>query len=156
MSTLKFGIPKGSLEAATVELFRRAGWRVHTSTRNYFPSVDDPELRLSLARAQEMSRYVGDGVFDAGLTGLDWILFRRDHFESLRFFLAADRILSLAIRVRDECTAELRGRRPSGQGTEFPLRKDFCCGPGDFRSRSTRRTVSPWPAFLSRRKRRQP
>ena len=74
MSILKFGIPKGSLEAATVELFRRAGWRVRTSSRNYFPSVDDPELRLSLARAQEMSRYVADGVFDAGLTGLDWIL----------------------------------------------------------------------------------
>jgi len=74
MSTLKFGIPKGSLEAATVELFRRAGWRVRTSSRNYFPSVDDPDLRLSLARAQEMSRYVADGVFDAGLTGLDWIL----------------------------------------------------------------------------------
>ncbi len=74
MNTLKFGIPKGSLEAATVELFRRAGWQMRTSSRNYFPSVDDPELRLSLARAQEMSRYVADGVFDAGLTGLDWIL----------------------------------------------------------------------------------
>jgi ATP phosphoribosyltransferase len=74
MSLLKFGIPKGSLEASTIELLRRAGWRVRTSSRNYFPSVDDPELRLSLARAQEMSRYVADGVFDAGLTGLDWIL----------------------------------------------------------------------------------
>ena len=74
MSELKFGIPKGSLETATVELFRRAGWKIRTSSRNYFPSVDDPELRLSLARAQEMSRYVDDGVLDAGLTGLDWIL----------------------------------------------------------------------------------
>jgi len=74
MSLLKFGIPKGSLETATVELFRRAGWRIRNSSRNYFPSVDDPELRLSLARAQEMGRYVADGVFDAGLTGLDWIL----------------------------------------------------------------------------------
>ena len=74
MSSLKFGIPKGSLETSTVELFRRAGWRVRTSSRNYFPSVDDAELRLSLARAQEMSRYVADGVLDAGLTGLDWIL----------------------------------------------------------------------------------
>lgn len=74
MSTLKFGIPKGSLEEATVELFRRAGWRIRSSSRNYFPSVDDAELRLSLARAQEMGRYVADGVFDAGLTGLDWIL----------------------------------------------------------------------------------
>ena len=74
MSALKLGIPKGSLEEATVELFRRAGWRIRSSSRNYFPSVDDPGLRLSLVRAQEMSRYVADGVLDAGLTGKDWIL----------------------------------------------------------------------------------
>jgi ATP phosphoribosyltransferase len=74
MNTLKLGIPKGSLESATVELFRRAGWRIQTSSRNYFPSADDPTLRLALARAQEMSRYVADGVLDAGLTGRDWVL----------------------------------------------------------------------------------
>ncbi|GAB4262347.1 MAG: ATP phosphoribosyltransferase [Deferrisomatales bacterium] len=74
MNVLKLGIPKGSLEQATVDLFRRAGWKIRTSSRNYFPSVDDPEVRLSLVRAQEMSRYVADGVLDAGLTGLDWIL----------------------------------------------------------------------------------
>lgn len=74
MSLLKLGIPKGSLEEATVELFRRAGWKIRANSRNYFPSVDDPELRLSLVRAQEMSRYVADGVLDAGLTGKDWIL----------------------------------------------------------------------------------
>ncbi len=74
MSALKLGIPKGSLEDATVELFRRAGWRIRRSSRNYFPSVDDPDLRLSLVRAQEMSRYVEEGVLDAGLTGKDWIL----------------------------------------------------------------------------------
>jgi len=74
MSALKLGIPKGSLESSTIELFRRAGWKINTSSRNYFPSVDDPELRLSLVRAQEMSRYVAEGVLDAGLTGKDWIL----------------------------------------------------------------------------------
>ncbi len=74
MSVLKLGIPKGSLEDATVDLFRRAGWRIRRSSRNYFPTVDDPDLKLSLVRAQEMSRYVADGVLDAGLTGLDWIL----------------------------------------------------------------------------------
>ncbi len=74
MSLLKLGIPKGSLEDATVDLFRRAGWRIRRSSRNYFPTVDDPDLKLSLVRAQEMSRYVADGVLDAGLTGLDWIL----------------------------------------------------------------------------------
>lgn len=74
MNELKLGLPKGSLEEATIELFRRAGWKIRKSSRNYFPSVDDGELRLSLARAQEMSRYVEDGVFDVGLTGLDWIM----------------------------------------------------------------------------------
>ncbi len=74
MSTLKLGVPKGSLEDATFELFRRAGWRIRSSSRNYFPTVDDPSLRLSLVRAQEMSRYVADGVLDLGLTGRDWIL----------------------------------------------------------------------------------
>lgn len=74
MKALKLGIPKGSLEEATVELFRRAGWKIRSNSRNYFPSVDDPNLRLSLVRAQEMSRYVHDGVLDAGLTGKDWIL----------------------------------------------------------------------------------
>ncbi|MHB8763573.1 MAG: ATP phosphoribosyltransferase [Deferrisomatales bacterium] len=74
MTPLKLGIPKGSLEEATFDLFRRAGWKIRASSRNYFPTVDDPTLRLSLVRAQEMSRYVADGVFDAGLTGKDWIL----------------------------------------------------------------------------------
>ena len=74
MIVVKLGIPKGSLENATVELFRRAGWKIRTSSRNYFPLADDPELRLVLARAQEMSRYVADGVLDVGLTGKDWIL----------------------------------------------------------------------------------
>ncbi|MDW7710073.1 MAG: ATP phosphoribosyltransferase [Deferrisomatales bacterium] len=74
MKALKLGIPKGSLEEATVQLFRRAGWKIRANSRNYFPSVDDPNLRLSLVRAQEMSRYVHDGVLDAGLTGKDWIL----------------------------------------------------------------------------------
>lgn len=72
MNELKLGIPKGSLESATVELFRKSGWRITTSSRSYFPSVDDPELRCSLARAQEMSRYVEMGTFDAGITGRDW------------------------------------------------------------------------------------
>lgn len=74
MSILKLGIPKGSLEQSTIELFRRAGWKIRSSSRNYFPSADDEDLRLSLVRAQEMSRYVAEGVLDAGLTGLDWIL----------------------------------------------------------------------------------
>jgi ATP phosphoribosyltransferase len=74
MNVLQFGIPKGSLEAATVELFRRSGWKVSTDARSYFPSVDDPGLRCLLVRAQEMARYVESGTLDAGITGRDWVL----------------------------------------------------------------------------------
>jgi ATP phosphoribosyltransferase len=73
---LRLGIPKGSLEDATVQLFARAGFNLYVSSRSYFPSVDDPELECMLIRAQEMARYVADGVLDAGLTGQDWI---REH-----------------------------------------------------------------------------
>lgn len=71
---LKFGIPKGSLEAATIELFRKSGWKISGSERSYFPSVDDDALRITLARPQEMSRYIEDGTLDAGITGKDWTL----------------------------------------------------------------------------------
>jgi ATP phosphoribosyltransferase len=70
---LKLGIPKGSLENATIELFRRAGFNITTSSRSYFPAIDDPEIECMMIRAQEMARYVEDGVLDAGLTGRDWI-----------------------------------------------------------------------------------
>ena len=70
---LKLGIPKGSLQDATVQLFARAGFNVYVSSRSYFPSIDDPEIECMLIRAQEMARYVSDGVLDAGLTGQDWI-----------------------------------------------------------------------------------
>jgi ATP phosphoribosyltransferase len=70
---LKLGIPKGSLQDATVQLFGRAGFHVYVSSRSYFPSIDDPEIECMLIRAQEMARYVSDGVLDAGLTGQDWI-----------------------------------------------------------------------------------
>jgi ATP phosphoribosyltransferase len=73
---LKLGIPKGSLQDSTIQLFQRAGFTIYVSTRSYFPSVDDPELEGLLIRAQEMARYVCDGVLDAGLTGQDWI---REH-----------------------------------------------------------------------------
>ena len=70
---LKLGIPKGSLEDATIQLFARAGFNVYVSARSYFPAIDDPEIECMLIRAQEMARYVSDGVLDAGLTGQDWI-----------------------------------------------------------------------------------
>ena len=74
MSRLKLGIPKGSLQDSTIELFARAGWRISVSSRSYFPTSDDAELECMLVRAQEMARYVGSGALDAGITGKDWIL----------------------------------------------------------------------------------
>jgi ATP phosphoribosyltransferase len=71
--TLKLGIPKGSLQDATIQLFARAGFTLNVSSRSYFPTIDDPEVECMLIRAQEMARYVSDGVLDAGLTGQDWI-----------------------------------------------------------------------------------
>ena len=73
MNTIKLGIPKGSLQEATIQLFARAGFNIYASTRSYFPAIDDPEIECMLIRAQEMARYVADGVLDAGLTGQDWI-----------------------------------------------------------------------------------
>jgi len=80
---LKLGIPKGSLENATVDLFRRAGFQITTSSRSYFPVIDDPEIECMLIRAQEMARYVEDGVLDAGLTGLDWVAEQDAHVETV-------------------------------------------------------------------------
>ena len=73
MMKLKLGIPKGSLQDATIQLFARAGFNIYVSTRSYFPSIDDPDIECMLIRAQEMARYVSDGVLDGGLTGQDWI-----------------------------------------------------------------------------------
>ena len=72
-NSLKLGIPKGSLQDATIHLFARAGFNIYASARSYFPAIDDPEIDCMLIRAQEMARYVADGVLDAGLTGQDWI-----------------------------------------------------------------------------------
>ena len=74
MTELKLGLPKGSLEQATIDLFKKSGWKITGSDRSYFPMVDDETLRCSLVRPQEMSRYVESGTLDAGVTGKDWTL----------------------------------------------------------------------------------
>jgi ATP phosphoribosyltransferase len=74
MNLLKLGMPKGSLQEASLQLFRRAGYEIGVNPRSYFPSIDDDEIECMLIRAQEMARYVEDGILDAGLTGKDWIL----------------------------------------------------------------------------------
>ncbi len=74
MNILKLGLPKGSLEKATIELFEKGGWLIKPAARNYFPKIDDPELDCSICRPQEMSRYIESGMLDAGITGKDWTL----------------------------------------------------------------------------------
>jgi len=99
---LKLGIPKGSLQDATMELFRRGGFDIQVGARSYFPTVDDEELDCVLIRAQEMARYVEDGVLDAGLTGRDWVaendaqvievadlIYAKQSFRKVRWVLAA-------------------------------------------------------------------
>jgi len=82
-NVLKLGIPKGSLEEATVNLFAKAGYRIKISSRSYFPSIDDDEIECMLIRAQEIARYVADGVLDAGLTGKDWVQENRVEVEEI-------------------------------------------------------------------------
>ena len=71
---LKLGIPKGSLQDATIDLFSRAGWKISLGSRSYVPAIDDPEIECLLVRAQEMARYVQSGALDAGITGHDWVV----------------------------------------------------------------------------------
>jgi len=82
-NVLKLGIPKGSLEEATVNLFAKAGYQIKISSRSYFPSIDDDEIECMLIRAQEIARYVADGVLDAGLTGKDWVQENRVEVEDI-------------------------------------------------------------------------
>ncbi len=74
MQKLKLGLPKGSLEKATIALFEKAGWQIKPAARNYFPKIDDDQLDCSICRPQEMSRYVEIGMLDAGITGKDWTM----------------------------------------------------------------------------------
>jgi ATP phosphoribosyltransferase len=89
---LRLGIPKGSLQDATIALFKRAGWNIYADGRSYFPSIDDSEIECMLIRAQEMARYVDHGVLDAGLTGIDWVvesgLYAKQSRRKVRWVLA--------------------------------------------------------------------
>jgi ATP phosphoribosyltransferase len=94
MSRLKLGIPKGSLQEATLELFARAGWKITISSRSYVPTIDDPEIECLLVRAQEMSRYVETGALDAGITGHDWVVETGSNVDELAELVYAKQRLS--------------------------------------------------------------
>jgi len=118
MNTLKLGIPKGSLQEKTLELFRMAGFNIYLSSRSYFPSVDDDEIEVVLIRAQEMSRYVEEGVLDCGITGEDWILENGSSVLKLSQLLYAKQTLNpvrWVVAVRDDSRIkklkDLRGKR---------------------------------------------
>src|SRR6202048_578160 len=95
MSRLKLGIPKGSLQDATLDLFARAGWKIAVSSRSYVPSIDDAEIECLLVRAQEMARYVETGALDAGITGHDWVVETGSVFEEMAGALYATRGVAL-------------------------------------------------------------
>jgi len=126
---LKLGLPKGSLEQATIELFRKAGWKISGGERSYFPSIDDPEIRCALMRPQEMPRYIADGTLDAGVTGKDWI-----EENGVELHVVADFIYSkvsrrptrwvLAVPADSPIRAleDLRGKRIASEMTNFSRR----------------------------------
>ncbi len=123
---LKLGIPKGSLEQATKELFSQAGWSVNSRSRNYFPSIDDSEISCSLVRSQEMGMYVTDGVLDAGLTGQDWLAETNADVEivcHLVYSKASDQPCRWVLIVKNESEIEtvedLEGKRISTELVNF-------------------------------------
>ena len=129
MNVLKLGIPKGSLENSTVELFKKAGWRITYDSRSYFPDIDDPELSCTLVRAQEMSRYVEDGHLDLGLTGIDWILENNSDVMALQdlvYSKVSTRQARWVLVVRDDSPirtlADMEGKHISTELVAFTKR----------------------------------
>lgn len=118
MKVLKLGIPKGSLQEKTLEIFKNGGFNVSVSSRSYTPSIDDTEIKPTLLRAQEMSRYVADGVLDCGITGEDWILENNSDVVRVDELLYAKRTLNSVrwvVAVRDDSKIkklkDLEGKR---------------------------------------------
>ena len=126
---LKLGIPKGSLEGMTIELFKKSGWKISSSSRSYFPTIDDSEIRCSLARPQEMSRYVEMGTLDVAITGKDWtiennsdvqvvceMVYSKTSFRPTRWVVAVPRESPV------KQIADLRGKRISTETVNFTKR----------------------------------
>lgn len=129
MNLLKLGIPKGSLESNTIELFKRAGWKISYDERSYFPAVDDEEMACYLIRAQEMARYVEDGTLDLGLTGMDWIVENNAEVtvvQDLVYSKASRRQARWVLAVREDSPVtkleDLQGKRISTELVKFTRR----------------------------------
>ena len=129
MNKLKLGIPKGSLEANTVDLFKRAGWRITYDNRSYFPDIDDADISCTLVRAQEMSRYVADGTLDLGLTGRDWIIENESDVavvQDLVYSKLSPREARWVLVVRDDSSirtlTDMEGKRISTELVNFTKR----------------------------------
>lgn len=126
---LKLGIPKGSLQDATVRLFARAGWKINVNGRSYFPEIDDPQIECSICRAQEMSRYVESGTLDAGITGRDWIMENDSvvhYVEELVYSKVSSRparwVLAVARDSGIEREEDLNGKRVATEMVNFTKR----------------------------------
>jgi len=129
MTKLKIGLPKGSLESSTVELFKRAGWRITYDNRSYFPDIDDDEISCSFVRAQEMARYVENGTLDLGLTGRDWVLENDSDVtvvQDLVYSKASTKQARWVVVVREdspvETIEELEGKKISTELVNFTRR----------------------------------
>ena len=126
---LKLGLPKGSLEQATIELFRKAGWKISGTERSYFPSIDDGEIRCALMRPQEMPRYIADGTLDAGVTGKDWIVENGVELEVVADFIYSKVsrrptrwVLAVPADSPLKTLEDLKGKRISSEMTNFTRR----------------------------------
>ncbi len=143
---LRLGLPKGSLEKATLELFRRSGWHIQVNGRSYFPDIDDQEISCSMCRAQEMSRYVENGTLDCGITGKDWtmendsqvtvvadLMYSKSSLNPVRWVLAVpadSEVKSLRDLAGKKIATELINytRRYFDQ-RQIPVRVEFSWGP---------------------------
>lgn len=126
---LKLGIPKGSLENATIRLFEKAGWKINVNGRSYFPEINDPDIICSLCRAQEMGRYVENGTLDAGITGRDWIMeYESDvhYVEELIYSKVSARptrwVLAVAKDSNIKTIEDLRGKKVATELVNFTTR----------------------------------
>ena len=130
MRKLKLGLPKGSLEESTISIFEKAGYRIRVGERSYFPSIDDPEIECMLIRAQEMARYVQDGVIDCGITGMDWIIESRakvvevaDLVYSKRGMRPVKWVLAVPVASKIKSAKDLKGKRIATEAVN--LTKDY-------------------------------